>query len=126
MKEETCPCERHDHMKVHEEVKACLHSFLILELHEDDRWASRTGRFGPGVTSPVPIQRQAGWTPEPIRLIRSRHNCLFHSENWATIPRTLDMHLSHYAEYTSAAKCLLHIKHSPSALHRTTNECCLG
>jgi hypothetical protein len=43
----TCPCERHDHMKTHEEVKACLHSFLILELHEDDRSASCTRRFGP-------------------------------------------------------------------------------
>jgi hypothetical protein len=59
-------------------------------------------------------------------MVQSRHKCLVHAENSAAISRTLDMHPSQYAEYTSAAKCLLHREHRPSALHKTTNECCLG
>lgn len=75
-----------------------------------------------GLHPPVPMERQAGWTPEPIGMAQSRHKCLVLAENWATIPRTLDMHPSH----TSVAKCLLHRQHSPSALYRPTTECCLG
>jgi len=59
-------------------------------------------------------------------MFRSRHKCVVRAENWATTPRTLDLHPSHYAEYTSASMCLLHREKCPSALHRPTNKCCLG
>jgi hypothetical protein len=44
-------------------LKKKIHSFLASAVDGGEWWASRPGRFTPGIKSPVPTEHEAGWAP---------------------------------------------------------------
>jgi hypothetical protein len=58
------------------------YSFTTLPLDVDERSASRPGRsLPPGKGTPVPIEQEAGWAPEPVWTQRLEEKSLASAED---------------------------------------------